>query len=561
MKNRTIINSLFVIVIFILIFAIYYFEIGLPIVTFVFFSFVLIELISEYIGVNNLLKFNKRSKHDLSVVVHISLPFYSNKTFIGKIIRELNLFIAILNNALSWPYLVYFIHLRRDINVDENRMNFISSIKLNSLQVYYTLYYLLFSLLLLLLFHYQLIDSTYIVIYSITLILAISCYLCIFILSTEKFADIFKSSPRSIIGRVLIVCTGIIVSIFINFAIVLSFYNKNTINLGVITILFNEFIKQESLGLLWKGQFSDLKLLNLIIDLIGLLFASTILDAIKNIKSFKRNHVDFGRIASAYIFKKKYNDSLSWLKKINQSNQDKPYWYMYMSNLIGLNQIDKSLAYLYYIPIHISESDFPEDQKYFQLINTLKSYNINQSLILDVFKRWVQICKCDALLFCFIFYSSINDSDDISKLYLDELESIDNADVPFSNLVAKARDLSTIGLADLLNEQLVVHQKYLDAFTLCIMNLTLVNIYHTLGYQKEIISSMIKDVSITSVSLVKENDLFLTSCLMAGILSEFEKESSHYETFLYVYNETKGKLSSIDNLSALDNITNFISVK
>lgn len=333
---------------------------------------------------------------DFQMFSHIAIPWSNAKrSFWRKTQYQLVVFFNVVNSAVCWPAALMF---GKSIGSEGNSsMETIGTAKLQPSHTHFTSFYFIVSVLLYVLIYFNLIDRNYTLFYTALFTFSIICYLLSFLMGINNFASIFKSSPNNIFKGMILVSLGIALSLFLFFSILLVIHANATPGIQTFKIIFNEFVKQQSVSMIWDGKYHQISPWHLLIDLSGLIFAATIIDSVKSPKSFQRDSKDILAVSYAYMLKKEYHKALIWLEKTPRSDWDTNYWNNYSVIKVALNQPEKAIASFPHFHVDDEDTDYVKDHKYYGLISGLNTYGIAPSFISDILKRWHAECGNDEI--------------------------------------------------------------------------------------------------------------------------------------------------------------------
>jgi len=542
MKKTPILAGLLITFFIGLIVLISYFHWWLIVITFFFILMALVLMAANAYGLWRLTRLNS-NEDDIGTLALLKLPLMAKKGFLNRAKFLLFSTLMLIDNSVCWPFMVYG-NWRNAREKQRDNMSLVASTIMNPQQYSKSIYYLFMSLLLALLYYAHWIGTGYAKVATIVLLSGAMSLLISFLVGPIGLADTFRRSPRNIYKAVLIMSLCMTLALTVYFMLLVSAYTYHAFNFTSLNIVFSEFYKHETIGLIWNRKFSEIRPLSLFVDLSGLIFAATVLATAKNYsKDFKRNNEDIKVIVATYILRKEYDAALKWLNKASKGTWDSALRSYFTIIQAGLGNQAKVLDSFKHIEIEAAETNYISDHKYLEVINNLRVYKIDESFIIAFLYKWLEDGQCEGFLFAFManeYYMGENSFllQAAHKLFTEDAKWKDRWPLVDFIISNTSEDRANIYEALYQVRDQVETLQY-DPFTICVVDLSVISACMIRGMEEDHINDRLEKFAARLETVKGPRDLMVPAVHIAGMLITLPREFPYYDRLVEIYERLK----------------------
>lgn len=521
--------------------------------------YLLVSIVFFFLQFKQFLKIgnvNNMMASGINSFIHFTVPLNAKRNYFQKLIFYSKVFFEYSNNSVCWP-VIYFRSWRANTNHKASLSESVATVVLRPVKASQALFYFGISILVVICYQIRITPTQYLLFYSSFFCIGGVSLLFTFLIGNEDLANIFKNSPNNIIKGVISVCFCLTVSFFSFLCVITSVYYDLPFNLEVAKIVFNDFFKQESIGLIWSGKLDEVRTLHFLINLVGLLFAATIIDTLKSFKSFSRQAANYKTIAFNFLQQKQYNKALNWLQKIPESSWDQVCWQYNIILLIGLNQTNKAIACFPHIIIKSEESDFVQDQKFLQVIQFARTFDVDIVLIHLLYRKWISVCQCDGLLYTSMLHGrSMYTEPKYPMDFVNEIKKRNDEDnsLPLSTQYVDFvnNDFDTDDFLQILTKE--IDNPKTDKMSKCLAYVNLLILCSVYEIDAENEFERLTEYENVIAEIHKPTDLFYVLAITLGLLKGAESRPSFYETALFIYTSNKKRISGTQHTTTFETL-------
>jgi len=538
MRKKALLAGLLVILILAII---SYFHGWLVVVTFFFILMALVQLGYHLYAFNRLKK--PSGEDDARMLLLIKIPIIAKNRPLQKIKLLLFFMLTMIDNAVCWPTGYYF-YFRNGMEGARMDMPTIAGTMQRPQQLFKSVYYLAICLLLGSLYYFQLLHGGYIRVAAIVLLVGLLSFLIAFLAGPQSIAETFKRSPQNIYKAVFLMSLCISLSLLICFMILVSFYTYGSFHFESVHVVLSEFFKHESSGLLWNRKFHEIRSLNLIIDLSGLVFAATVLATVKSYsQNFKRSNEDIMVIVGSYLFRKGYPSALKWLNKIPRQGWDHNAWSVYRVAQAGLGNLEKVLSSFKQLSIDDGETKHITDHKYWETVGSLRLYNIDAVIMTSLMNKWIRECQCEGFFLILIIDECYLDENSpvlgsARQLFLDEPQWKEK--FPIVNFILFNTGEGRAGIHETLYS--IRDESFdpqYDEFTVSIVEFNILFTCLKAGEEETVVDDKLDKFSTRIESVKSPRDIYVLALLTSVLLALLDRKLPYYKHLVAIYDRMK----------------------